>query len=104
MSEAATSASTTTSEQSSAARPALRHGVLGLPHAIVISVAVMSPAASIFFNTIPQAGLLGAAVPRSYLIGLLVALLGANQYSERSPAPPSSRSSYPLLTARLCPP
>jgi amino acid transporter len=103
MSEAATSASTTTSASSSSARPALRHGVLGLPHAIVISVAVMSPAASIFFNTIPQAGLVGAAVPLCYLIGFIVALLVANQYSELSRELPSSGSAYTFVTEGIGP-
>ena len=53
----------------------LRRGTLGLRHAIVISVAVMSPAASIFFNTIPQAGFVGAAIPLCYVIGFMLALL-----------------------------
>jgi hypothetical protein len=35
------------------AQTTLRRGALGLTSTIVISVAVMSPAASIFFNTIP---------------------------------------------------
>ena len=51
--------------------PALRRGTLGLRHAVVISVAVMSPAASIFFNTIPQAGLVGAAIPLCYVVGFV---------------------------------
>src|SRR5579885_1534345 len=59
----------------------LRRNALGLRHAIVISVAVMSPAASVFFNTIPQAGLVGGAIPVCYLIGFVVALLVPNQYS-----------------------
>lgn len=79
----------------------LRHNVLGLPHAIVISVAVMSPAASIFFNTIPQAGLAGAAIPLCYAIGFVVALLVANQYSEFSRELPSSGSAYTFVTAGL---
>ena len=59
---------------------------------LVISVAVMSPAASIFFNTIPQAGFVGAAIPLCYVIGFLLALLIANQYSEFSREIPSSGS------------
>src|SRR5512146_3156098 len=74
------------------AHTTLRRGALGLTSAIVISVAVMPPAASIFFNTIPQAGLVGAAIPLCYLVGFLVALLVANQYSEFSRAIPSSGS------------
>ncbi len=83
--------------------PKLRHGVLGLRHAIVISVAVMSPAASIFFNTVPQAGLVGAAIPLCYVIGFVVALLMANQYSEMSRELPSSGSAYTFVTEGLGP-
>src|SRR6266702_2184671 len=80
---------------------ALRQGTLGLRHAIVISVAVMSPAASIFFNTIPQAGLVGAAIPLCYVVGFIVALLMANQYSEMSRELPSSGSAYTFVTEGL---
>lgn len=80
---------------------ALRPNALGLPHAVVISVAVMSPAASIFFNTIPQAGLAGAAIPLCYVIGFVVALLVANQYSELSRELPSSGSAYTFVTVGL---
>lgn len=81
----------------------LRHGVLDLRHAVVISVAVMSPAASIFFNTIPQAGYAGAAVPLCYVIGFVLALLVANQYSEFSRELPSSGSAYTFVTEGLGP-
>lgn len=83
------------------AAPALRRDALGLRHAIVISVAVMSPAASIFFNTIPQAGLVGAAIPLCYVIGFVVTLLVANQYSEFSREIPSSGSAYTFVTEGL---
>jgi amino acid transporter len=83
--------------------PALRRGTLGLRHAIVISVAVMSPAASIFFNTIPQAGAVGAAVPFCYLVGFVVALIVANQYSEFSRELPSSGSAYTYVIEGLGP-
>jgi amino acid transporter len=79
----------------------LRRNALGLRHAIVISVAVMSPAASIFFNTIPQAGVVGAAIPLCYVIGFVVALLVANQYSEFSREIPSSGSAYTFVTEGL---
>ena len=79
------------------------HNGLGLSHAIVISVAVMSPAASIFFNTIPQAGLVGAAIPLCYVVGFLVALLVANQYSEFSRELPSSGSAYTFVPEGLGP-
>jgi len=79
----------------------LRRGTLGLRHAIVISVAVMSPAASIFFNTIPQAGFVGAAIPLCYVVGFVLALLIANQYSEFSRVIPSSGSAYTFVTEGL---
>ncbi len=77
--------------------PALKHGALDLRHAIAISVAVMSPAASIFFNSIPQAGLVGAAIPLCYVIGFVLALLVANQYSELTRELPSSGSAYTFV-------
>jgi amino acid transporter len=79
----------------------LRRDALGLRHAIVISVAVMSPAASIFFNTIPQAGQVGAAIPLCYVVGFIVAALVANQYSEFSREIPSSGSSYTFVSQGL---
>ena len=88
---------------SEATAPALRRGSLGLQHAIVISVAVMSPAASIFFNTIPQAQVAGAAIPLCYLIGFVVALVVANQYSEFSRELPSSDSAYTFVSEGLGP-
>ncbi len=83
--------------------PALKQGTLDLRHAIAISVAVMSPAASVFFNTIPQAGLVGAAIPLCYVIGFIGALLVANQYSELSRELPSSGSAYTFVTEALGP-
>src|SRR5260370_27552843 len=79
----------------------LRRNTLGLRHAIVISVAVMSPAASIFFNTIPQAGYVGAAIPLCYVVGFVLALLIANQYREFSRVIPSSGSAYTFVTEGL---
>src|SRR5437588_1692387 len=83
--------------------PALKHGALDLRHAIAISVAVMSPAASIFFNSIPQAGLVGAAIPLCYVIGFVVALLVANQYSELTRELPSSGSAYTFVNEGIGP-
>jgi len=82
---------------------ALRRNTLGLPHAIIISVAVMSPAASIFFNTIPQAGVVGAALPLCYVIGFIIALFVANQVSEMARELPSSGSAYTFVTVGLGP-
>ncbi|HEY7413584.1 MAG TPA: APC family permease, partial [Ktedonobacteraceae bacterium] len=84
-----------------AAAPALRRNSLGLRHAIIISIAVMSPAASIFFNTIPQAGQVGASIPLCYVIGFVLALLVANQYSEFSREIPSSGSAYTFVAEGL---
>lgn len=89
--------------ETTTAAPALRKGTLGLRHAVVISVAVMSPASSIFFNTIPQAGVVGAAVPLCYVIGFFVALLIANQYSEMSRELPTSGSAYTFVSEGLGP-
>jgi len=59
--------------------------------------------ANIFFNTIPQAGLVGAALPLCYVIGFVVALLMANQYSEMSRELPSSGSAYTFVREGLGP-
>jgi amino acid transporter len=104
MSDSSSPVPTTSTDIAREAAPAvggLRGNVLGLPHAIVISVAVMSPAASIFFNTVPQAGLVGAAIPLCYVVGFVVALLVANQYSEFSRELPSSGSAYTFVTEGL---
>ncbi len=76
----------------------MRKNALGLPHAIVISIAVMSPAASIFFNTPAQAGVVGAAIPFCFIVGFVVALFIANQYSELSRELPSSGSAFTYVT------
>jgi amino acid transporter len=104
VSQAPAGAGEVAAEASGTAAPAmggLRGNVLGLPHAVVISVAVMSPAASIFYNTIPQAGAAGAAIPLCFAIGFVVALLVANQYSELSRELPSSGSAYTFVTVGL---
>ena len=80
----------------------LKRDTLKLRHAIVISVAVMSPA-SIFFNTIPQASVVGAAIPLCFVIAFVITLFVANQYSEFSREIPSSGSSYTFVTAGLGP-
>ena len=103
MDEASASSGGAAAPAATATSPALRRGTLGLQHAIVISVAVMSPAASIFFNTIPQAQLVGAAIPLCYVIGFVVALVVANQYSEFSRELPSSGSAYTFVSEGLGP-
>jgi amino acid transporter len=97
------SEATSSEADSGATGVTLRRDALGLRHAIVISVAVMSPAASIFFNTIPQAAYVGAAFPLCYVIGFVIALLVANQYSEFSREIPSSGSAYTFVTEGLGP-
>src|SRR5579883_1392009 len=81
----------------------LRRNTLGLRHAIVISVAVMSPAASIFFNSIPQASQVGSAITLCCMVGFVVSLLVANAYSEFSREIPSSGSSYTFISEGLGP-
>jgi amino acid transporter len=81
----------------------LKRDALDLRHAVVISVAVMSPAASVFFNTTPMAQLVGAAIPLCFVVGFVVALLTANQYSELSREMPSSGSAYTYVTEGLGP-
>jgi amino acid transporter len=86
-----------TSSPEVVASPTLKRDTLKLRHAIVVSVAVMSPA-SIFFNTIPQAGVVGAAIPLCFVIAFIVTLFVANQYSEFSREIPSSGSAYTFVT------
>lgn len=90
-----------TSDAPVVATSSLRRGTLGLRHAIVISVAAISPAASVFFNTIPQAQVAGAAIAFCSLVGFVVALFVANQYSEFSRELPSSGSAYTFVSAGL---
>jgi len=78
----------------------LKRDTLKLRHAIIVSIAVMSPA-SIFFNTIPQAGVVGAAIPLCYVIAFIITLFVANQYSEFSRELPSSGSAYTFVTEGL---
>jgi len=78
----------------------LKRDALKLRHAIIVSIAVMSPA-SIFFNTIPQAGVVGAAIPLCYVIAFIITLFVANQYSEFSRELPSSGSAYTFVTEGL---
>lgn len=104
MGEADTStASEASLASSTTAQPALRRGALGLRHAVVISVAAISPAASVFFNTIPQAQVAGAAIPFCCAVAFIVALLVGNQYSEFSRELPSSGSAYTFVSEGLGP-
>lgn len=89
-----------TSSSEVATSPTLKRDTLKLRHAIVVSVAVMSPA-SIFFNTIPQAGVVGAAIPLCYVIAFIITMFVANQYSEFSREIPSSGSSYTFVSEGL---
>jgi amino acid transporter len=62
--------------------PQLRRNSLLLTHLIVMAIAAMAPVGCVFFNTIPQARLVGAAIPLCYVIGFSVVLLIAPQMSE----------------------
>lgn len=75
----------------------LQHNTLKLQHAIAMSIAAMSPVGAILFNTIPQAGLVGAAIPLCYAIGLAVALLVAVQVREMAAEFPTSGSLYTFV-------
>lgn len=66
-----------------------------------MAVAAMSPVGAIFFNTIPQAGLVGAAMPLCYIIGFGMALLVADQISILAAEFPASGSLYTFVTQGL---
>jgi amino acid transporter len=93
----------TIAEPSPGDLPQLRGNSLDIRHAIIISVAVMSPAASVFFNTIPQGQAVGAAIPLCYAVGFVISLLVANSYSEFSRQIHSSGSSYTFITQSIGP-
>ncbi len=101
VSQASSAAAQATASGAPASTAMLRRDMLGLPHAIVISVAVMSPAASIFFNSKPQAQFAGSAIALCCAMGFVVALLVANQYSEFSRELPSSGSAYTYVSEGL---
>lgn len=82
-------------------RDGLSRGVLGLPSALVMSVATMAPAAAIFFNTIPQAGIVGSAIPLTYVIGFVLALLVAHQVAALAAEMPGSGSFYTFVARGL---
>ena len=86
---------------SSSQPPKLQRNALELRHAIVMAVAAMSPVGAIFFNTIPQAGIVGAAMPLCYIIGFGVALLVADQISIMAAEFPTSGSLYTFVTQGL---
>jgi amino acid transporter len=81
--------------------PKLRSNTLHLLHLIVMAIAAIAPAGCIFFNTIPQAGLVGAAIPLCYVIGFGVVLLVAPQISEMAIELPTSGSSYTYVSQGL---
>lgn len=81
--------------------PKLQRNTLQLRHAIVMAVAAMSPVGAIYFNSIAQAGLVGAAMPLCYIIGFGVALLVADQISILAAEFPTSGSLYTFVTQGL---
>ncbi|MEH2390119.1 MAG: APC family permease [Nostoc sp.] len=91
----------TPATNSSSEPPKLQRNTLQLRHAVVMAVAAMSPVGAIFFNTIPQAGLVGAAMPLCYIIGFGVALLVADQISILAAEFPASGSLYTFVTQGL---
>ncbi len=91
----------TPATNSSNESPKLQRNTLELRHAVVMAVAAMSPVGAIFFNTIPQAGLVGAAMPLCYIIGFGVALLVADQISTLAAEFPTSGSLYTFVTQGL---
>lgn len=66
-----------------------------------MAIAAIAPAGCIFFNTIPQAGLVGAAMPLSYVIGFGVVLLVAPQINEMAIELPTSGSCYTYVSQGL---
>ncbi|GEM_PF-1174493 len=81
--------------------PKLQRNTLQIRHAMIMAVAAMSPVGSIFYNTIPQAGLVGAAMPLCYIIGFGVVLLVAHQINIMAAEFPTSGSLYTFVTQGL---
>lgn len=81
--------------------PKLQRNTLQLRHAVVMAIAAMSPVGAILFNTIPQAGVVGAAMPLCYIIGFGVALLVAHQIILMAAEFPTSGSLYTFVTQGL---
>ncbi len=81
--------------------PKLRQNTLRLVHLIVMAIAAMAPVGCILFNTIPQAGLVGAAIPLCYAIGFGIVLLIAPPMSEMAVELPNSGSWYAFVTQGL---
>ena len=81
--------------------PKLRRNTLRLSHLTVMAISAMAPVGCIFFNTIPQAGLVGAAIPLCYVIGFGVVLLIVPQMSEMAAEMPASGSWYMFVTQGL---
>lgn len=72
------SQSTTGSRSGSPQGGGLRERTLEVRHAVITSLAVVTPTAAIFFLTIPVAANAGRAMPLAYLIAFLVVLLIVN--------------------------
>jgi amino acid transporter len=79
----------------------LRANSIGLPQALVMSVATMAPIAAIFFNTIPASGVAGAAMPLSFVFGLIAALLVANAIARFARELASAGSLYTYVSHGL---
>ncbi len=81
--------------------PKLQRNTLQLRHAVVMAVAAMSPVGAIFFNSTPQVGLVGAAMPLCYIVGFGMALLVVNQLSLLAAEFPTSGSFYTFVNQGL---
>jgi amino acid transporter len=79
----------------------LSRNSLKVGHAIIMAIALMAPFPAISFNTIPQAGLVGAAIPLCYGIGLVLALLVVHQFSELAVELPTSGAWYTFVAQGL---
>jgi amino acid transporter len=79
----------------------LRANAVGLPQALVMSIATMAPIAAIFFNTIPASGVAGAAMPLSFVFALIAALFVANAVVRFSRELASAGSFYTYVSQGL---
>jgi amino acid transporter len=79
----------------------LNRNSLKVSHATMMAIALMAPFPAICSNTIPQAGLVGAAIPLCYGISLVLALLVTHQFSELAVELPTSGGWYTFVAQGL---
>ncbi len=63
----------------------LKHNSVSFAGAVALSAAFMGPAVSVFYDTVPAAGVAGAAFPLSYIFSMVAVLFVASS-SLPSPA------------------